>query len=160
LEAVIRAGAFDEFREPRTRQFWQAQYLLRTFGSSCDPGQASLIPPANPDALPRLPVVEPTRLERLQWESDLFGFAVSGHPLELFPDVAWNTYCPVNRLGKYVGQTVSVCGLVVEQRIHHQITGEPMKFLSLADWTGIIETELFCKDIPKLRPRHGSLPGT
>ena len=23
------------------------------------------------------------------------------------------------------------------------ITGEPMKFLSLADWTGIIETELF-----------------
>jgi DNA polymerase III alpha subunit len=38
-----------------------------------------------------------------------------------------------------------VCGLVVEQRIHHQITGEPMKFLSLADWTGIIETELFAK---------------
>jgi hypothetical protein len=34
---------------------------------------------------------------------------------------------------------------VVEQRVHHQITGEPMKFLSLADWTGIIETELFAK---------------
>jgi DNA polymerase III alpha subunit len=34
---------------------------------------------------------------------------------------------------------------VVEQRIHHQVTGEPMKFLSLADWTGIIETELFAK---------------
>jgi hypothetical protein len=26
---------------------------------------------------------------------------------------------------------------------HHQVTGEPMKFLSLADWTGIVETELF-----------------
>ena len=25
------------------------------------------------------------------------------------------------------------------------VTGEPMKFLSLADWTGIIETELFAK---------------
>jgi DNA polymerase III alpha subunit len=34
---------------------------------------------------------------------------------------------------------------VVEQRVHHQITGEPMKFLSLADWTGIIETELFAQ---------------
>ena len=34
---------------------------------------------------------------------------------------------------------------MVEQRIHHQVTGEPMKFLSLADWTGIIETELFAK---------------
>jgi DNA polymerase III alpha subunit len=40
---------------------------------------------------------------------------------------------------------VAVCGLVVEQRVHHQITGEPMKFLSLADWTGIIETELFAR---------------
>ena len=47
------------------------------------------------------------------------------------------------RLGEFIGDTVTACGLVVEQRIHHQITGEPMKFLSLADWTGIIETELF-----------------
>lgn len=31
------------------------------------------------------------------------------------------------------------------QRTHHQITGEPMKFLSLADWTGIVETELFAQ---------------
>ena len=129
----------------RTRQFWQAQYLLRTFGSSSEPGQGWLIPPADPDALPELPVVEPTRKERLHAETELFGFAVSGHPLELFDDIAWDTYCPVNRLEEFVGQTVSVCGLVVEQRTHHQITGEPMKFLSLADWTGIIETELFAQ---------------
>jgi DNA polymerase III alpha subunit len=38
---------------------------------------------------------------------------------------------------------VVTCGLVVEQRTHHQITGEPMKFLTLADWTGMVETELF-----------------
>jgi DNA polymerase III alpha subunit len=40
---------------------------------------------------------------------------------------------------------VTTCGLVVEQRTHHQITGEPMKFLSLADRTGIVETELFAQ---------------
>jgi DNA polymerase III alpha subunit len=90
-----------------------------------------------------LPLNEPTRLERLQAEPELFGFAVSGHPLELFPDVAWDTCCPVNRLRNYVGETVTACGLVVEQRTHHQITGEPMKFLSLADYTGIVESELF-----------------
>jgi DNA polymerase III alpha subunit len=33
--------------------------------------------------------------------------------------------------------------LVIEQRLHHQITGETMKFLTLADKTGIVETELF-----------------
>src|SRR5690242_2745842 len=42
-------------------------------------------------------------------------------------------------------ETVVTCGLVVEQRTHHQITGEPMKFLTLADWTGMAETELFAK---------------
>ena len=145
FELMIRAGAFDDFGEKRTRQFWQAQYLLRTFSSSSEPKQGWLIPPADPAKLPELPVVEPTRKERLQAETELFGFAASGHPLELFDNIAWDTYCPVKRLGEFVGQTVSVCGLVVEQRVHHQITGEPMKFLSLADWTGIIETELFAQ---------------
>jgi DNA polymerase III alpha subunit len=141
---MIRAGAFDSFGEPRTRQFWSAQYLLRTFGTG-ETDQSWLIPPADPNKLPKIPVIEPTRDERLQAETDLFGFAVTGHPLELFKNIAWDTYCPVKRLGEFIGQTVQVCGLVVEQRIHHQVTGEPMKFLSLADWTGIIETELFAK---------------
>lgn len=49
------------------------------------------------------------------------------------------------QLGKHVGETVVTCGWVVEQRTHHQITGEPMKFLTLADWTGIVKTELFAQ---------------
>jgi len=92
-----------------------------------------------------VPLAEPTRREKLEAETDLFGFAVSGHPLELFSEVAWDSYCPVNRLGEFVGETVTTCGLVVELRTHHQITGEPMKFLTLADWTGMEETELIAK---------------
>ena len=143
LEAMIRVGAFDEFGETRTRQFWQAQHLFKTCGASLQSKQGWLVPPPGLEQLPGIPLDEPSRRERLQSETDLFGFAVSGHPLELFDDVAWDTYCPVSRLGEFVGQTVTTCGLVVEQRTHHQITGEPMKFLSLADWTGIVETELF-----------------
>ncbi len=143
LEAMIRAGAFDEFGDARTRQFWQAQHLLKTFAGTAEPGQAWLLPPPGLEQLPGLPLNEPTRLERLQSETELFGFAVSGHPLELFPDVAWDTYCPVNRLGQFIGETVTTCGLVVEQRTHHQATGEPMKFMSIADRTGIVETEMF-----------------
>jgi DNA polymerase III alpha subunit len=86
---------------------------------------------------------EPTRLERLRWETELLDFAASGHPLELYPDIAWDTYFPVNRLREFVGQEVTMCGLIIEQRTHHQITGEPMKFLTLCDWTGMVETELF-----------------
>jgi DNA polymerase III alpha subunit len=95
--------------------------------------------------MPAVPLVEPTRQQRLQWETEYFDFAVSGHPLELFPRIAWDTYCPVTKLGEHIGEEVVTCGLVVEQRTHHQITGEPMKFLTLADWTGLVETELFAE---------------
>jgi len=143
LEAMIRAGAFDEFGETRTRQFWQAQHLVKTYSGQAQPNQGWLIAPPGLEQLVSVPLTEPTRLEKLQAETELLGYAVSGHPLELFSDVDWDSYCPVNRLGEFVGTTVTACGLVVEQRTHHQITGEPMKFLSLADWTGIVETELF-----------------
>jgi DNA polymerase-3 subunit alpha len=142
FEAMIRVGAFDEFGESRARQFWEAQRLLKTF----DPRhshQPWLIPPPGLEHLPQ--TAEPTRQQRLQSEADLFGYAISGHPLELYGNIAWDSYCPVNRLGEFVGKTVTTCGLIVEQRTHHQITGEPMKFLSLCDWTGIIETELFAR---------------
>ena len=153
MEAMIRAGGFDEFGEPRTRQFWQAQQLQKSesrnqkseirnlefdFEAGTNPVAEFL---AENPALLR----EPTRRERLEAETELFGYAVSGHPLELFAEIAWDTYCPVSRLGEHIGETVVACGLVIEQRTHHQITGEPMKFLMLADWTGIVETELFAQ---------------
>lgn len=143
LESMIRLGAFDEFGETRTRQFWRAQHAMRYQRGSANAVQAWLLPPPRLEQRPSIPLNEPSRRERLAAESELFGFAVSGHPLELYDDIAWDSYCPVNRLGDFVGQIVLTCGLVVEQRMHHQVTGEPMKFLSLADKTGIVETELF-----------------
>jgi DNA-directed DNA polymerase III PolC len=145
MEAMIRAGGFDEFGQTRTQQFWETQYLHRTFGTNRESGQGWLLAPPSLERFPGVPLREPTRRERLEAETELFGYAVSGHPLELFADVAWDTYCPVARLGEHVGETVVTCGLVVEQRTHHQITGEPMKFLTLADWTGMVETELFAQ---------------
>ena len=140
---MIRVGAFDEFGAARTTQFWEAQHLIRGFGGHDHPDQGWLLPPPGLERLPGVSLREPDPRERLEAETELLGFAVSGHPLELFPDIAWETYCPIRRLPEFVGQEVVTCGLVVEQRTHHQVTGEPMKFLTLADWTGMVETELF-----------------
>ncbi len=145
LEVMIRAGGFDEFGQTRTRQFWEAQSLRRNKSTVAEHGQVLLLPQPSLEQFPDMSLKEPTRRERLEMESELFGYAVSGHPLDLYADVAWDTYCPVARLGEHIGETVTACGLVVEQRTHHQITGESMKFLSLADRTGIVETELFAK---------------
>ncbi len=153
LEAMIRAGGFDEFGQTRTRQFWESQQFtkrgMRNAECAAENLEFDFEAGANPvsDFFAQNPALlrEPAQRERLEAETELFGYAVSGHPLELFDDVAWETYCPVARLGAHVGETVVTCGLVVEQRTHHQVTGEPMKFLTLADWTGIVETELFAQ---------------
>ena len=155
LEAMIHAGGFDEFGEARTKQFWEAQQIQKSEGGRqrCEGEVRNLefdfeaMTNLVSDFFAQNPTLlrEPTRRERLEAETELFGYTVSGHPLELFDDVAWETYCPVARLGEHVGETVVTCGLVVEQRTHHQITGESMKFLTLADWTGMVETELFAQ---------------
>ena len=143
LEALIRVGSFDEFGLTRTAQFWEAQWLHRKHQGTGDSRQSWLLPPPGLEHLPKVELREPSQAERLDAEDELLGFAVSGHPLDRFPDIAWDTYCSVNRLGEYIGQEVVTCGLVVEQRTHHQITGEAMKFLTIADYTGMVESELF-----------------
>ena len=145
LEALLRVGALDGFGKTRTALFWECQILQRSFGTSLNSKQVWLLPPGGVDRLPEVPLQEPGRQDRLKWEAELLGFPVSAHPLALFEDIAWETYCPVNQLKNHIGEEVVLCGLVIEQRTHHQITGEPMKFLTLADWTGIIETELFAQ---------------
>lgn len=161
MEILIRVGAFDSFGQPRTTQYWESRSLAASMRfeertaltMNPSPGrlfperasQLWLLPPGNLDRLPAVPLAEPTRLDRLRAEEELLGYTVSGHPLELYPDIAWKTYCPINRLREHVGEQVVTCGLVIEQRLFHQVTGEPMKFLTIADTTGIIETELFAR---------------
>src|SRR5712671_5757422 len=70
LEAMIRVGAFDEFGETRTRQFWQAQHLLKTRGAAAQTDQAWLMAPPGLEHLPGIPLNEPTRRDRLEAETD------------------------------------------------------------------------------------------
>ncbi len=145
MDALIRIGAFDEFGASRAAQYWDFKSLAARHEPGPTGAQMWLLPPGGLDRLPSVPLEEPTRLSRLQAEEELLGYAASGHPLELFPNIAWDTYCPIRRLGEFIGQTVVTCGMVIEQRMHHQVTGEPMKFITIADHTGIVETELFAQ---------------
>ena len=144
MERLIRVGAFDEFGEPRTRQFWRLQEVSRSFDTQT--GSGWLIPPPSAShGLKSVALAEPDFQKCLEDEYDLLGFTVSGHPLEMYPGIDWESYCPVARLGQFSKREVVTCGLVIEQRVHHQMTGEPMKFMTLCDWTGIVETELFAR---------------
>jgi DNA polymerase III alpha subunit len=136
MDALIRVGAFDGFGEQRTSQFWQFRELSQW-------GGCTLFPAAGNAALPDVPLREPEVIDNLRAEQELLGFPVSGHPLDMFPGIAWKSYCPVSDLARFCGQRVTVCGLIIEDRIHPQSNGKNMKFLSVCDRSGILECELF-----------------
>ncbi len=135
---LIRAGAFDAFGDSRPAQFWQARRL-----GLWPQGEAWLFPATG--EVPGLPanLESPDDPARMRGEMELFGFTVSGHPLDLHSSIAWDSYCPIFRLAEFPGQSVTVCGLIIEERLHQQSTGDAMKFITLCDHTGFIECEIF-----------------
>jgi DNA-directed DNA polymerase III PolC len=134
--ALLRAGAFDGFGASRTEQFWELRAL-----APWTAGQGLLLEAKK--TVPPVRRTEPDRLQKLRDEMELLGFTVSGHPVELFPEVAWETYCPVGEVRNHAGRRVTTCGLVVAQRLHHQSDGRAMKFISISDRTDILECEIF-----------------
>jgi error-prone DNA polymerase len=134
--ALLCAGAFDAFGSSRTELFWELRAL-----APWTAGQGLLLESRRTE-LPQHRT-EPERLQKLRDEMELLGFPVNGHPVELFPDVAWETYCPVGEVRRHTGQRVTTCGLVIAQRLHHQSDGRAMKFISICDRGDILECELF-----------------
>jgi len=74
---------------------------------------------------------------------ELLGLTVSGHPLDQYPGIPWDTYCPIRDISNYAGHRVTTCGLIIAARSHHQVTRDQMKFITICDYTGIIECEIF-----------------
>jgi DNA polymerase III alpha subunit len=138
---LIRSGAFDSFREPRTTQFWHLQQLADW---PHEGNQGMLFASADrPLRIPEAILTEPSVTDRMKDEQELLGFTVSGHPLDLFRSISWEKYCRIADLGKHFGERVKICGLSFADRIAYQEDGQPMKFISLCDYTGFVETELF-----------------
>lgn len=136
---LIRTGAFDCLGDTRTEQFWHCLHSARDVGLGddwlfCDTAQQTIRAQFRE---------EPTTLQKLQDEQELLGYTVTGHPLDLHPHIAWNTYCPIAELHRYPNQTVTVCGLIIVSRSHLQQNGQPMKFISICDYSGIVECEIF-----------------
>jgi len=137
LHLLLRVGALDSLITSRTETVWDIRQLAQ-YGSSMFSTQKHCKLTA-----------EPPLLEKLRDEFELLGFTVSSHPLDLWPDIAWDTYCQVSHLPECIGQRVTLCGLVVAERTHHQSDGELMKFMTLCDRSGLIETEMFARPFRK-----------
>ena len=140
MQNLIRVGAFDSLGQSRTTQFWELQSL-----AEWPEGQGTLFAEQVRTQVPAVPLTEPDFQAKLRDEFELLRFTVSGHPLDLHPGIGWGTYCPIKDLGFYKGKAVTICGLIIEERLHSQVGGELMKFITVCDYTGIIECEIFAQ---------------
>ncbi|TDU69454.1 DNA-directed DNA polymerase III PolC [Prosthecobacter fusiformis] len=136
---LIRVGAFDSLGGTRTEQFWRCLHSARDDAIDSD----WLFRNTKEEAIRAQFREEPGILQMLQDETELLGYTVSGHPLDCHPNIRWNTYCPISELPRYHRQKVTVCGLIIVSRSHLQQNGEPMKFISICDRSGIVECEIF-----------------
>jgi DNA polymerase III alpha subunit len=133
--ALLKVGALDSFDEPRARTFWR---LCRLEAAAGRPEPLLEAQPADFEIGPQA-----ASLPNPKWEHELLGFPVSCHPLQYFaPHLDWRRYVPASHLLSYLGKEVDVCGLIVAERVHPTDRG-PMKFLTLADYTGFVEAALF-----------------
>ena len=140
MQNLIHAGAFDSFGEKRTAQTWSLHHLARARPARVN---GSLFALDSKTPLSEIPLTEPSYDERLKNEMELLGFTVSGHPLDQFAGIAWDTYCPIKDLAKFAHQQVTVCGLIIQDRLFSQVTGDTMKFLTICDYSGMVECEIF-----------------
>lgn len=144
---LARSGALDCFFDNRHAAVWHAGQLQAAPRSQSIQCSLALFEADNPDdaahqSAPSLPPCPPQ--VKAQWEAELMGFPVSLTPFELWlPEHIQPGVVPIAQLAHYIGREVEIRGLVIATRSHHTVQGELMKFISLADATGIAECTLF-----------------
>jgi error-prone DNA polymerase len=82
----------------------------------------------------------------LKHELETLGFMLSIHPLDRYRDLLNRlNHTPAKDLHKHVGEQVTTIGWLVTGKTVQTKDGDPMKFVSFEDTTGVYETVFFPK---------------
>jgi error-prone DNA polymerase len=143
---LIKAGCFDYTGGTRPELVWK---VLQFFGKKEEKAEPSLFdyamktPSAAPPASCRDYYPEQVMLKN---ESEALGIILSAHPLELYRDALKGMhFVRACDLAGYVGRNVTLIGWLVTGKTVFTSEGDPMKFISFEDTTGIYETVFFPK---------------
>ena len=146
IEALICAGAFDGFGD-RGQLYGNVDNILaynREHVAGKETGQESLFSDiGSVSDLVLQPASEITMMQKLEWEKNLLGVYVSGHPLDaLKKEVDERPRIAQIRVG-YKGTTVVTTGLIESVRELLTKKGDKMAFIKLVDQTDSIELTAF-----------------
>lgn len=159
LESLIKCGALDRFGT-RNQLLMNMDTLLHYAKRAHDEktsGQRNLFGMSDAVQQPRIvlaPAPDAPKKQQLQWEKELLGLYISGHPLDGHRQLLQSLSIPFHTLKEYVGKpTVTLVGMVTNIKRITTKSGEPMLFVGFADHTSEIEAIVF----PKLYQQTSTL---
>jgi len=148
MEALIKAGAFDQFEE-RNKLLQNLERMLeiaREDNKNKNTNQIGLFASTTivtndiklNDAQPA------SEFEKLGWEKELLGLYVSSHPLNSFKKLLEKRTTPLIRVDRtLVDKKIIVGGLISSVKKIITKNGKPMLFLKLEDLTAKAEVVIF-----------------
>ncbi len=151
--ALVHSGCLDSLNTGNSRAVLHWIYALWRRNLACSKGSndiagtlfnkagfSSDVAPAIPD----LPQDIPDQVMRQEF--DVLGFQVENHPITRYKTHIQNAHAvKVIDLPKVIGKTVTVAGWLITGKVVRTKHGDPMKFLTFEDETGIVETVFFPK---------------
>ena len=149
MEALIKAGAFDQFAE-RNQLLENLEKMLeiaRENNKKQNTNQIGLF--ANTSVkinhgIKLDPATPATNFVKLGWEKELLGLYVSSHPLNGFKKLFETRTTPIANLdASYVDKKIILGGLVSSVKKIITKNGKPMLFIKLEDLTGKTEVVVF-----------------
>lgn len=151
LEALIKAGALDEFNE-RGILLANLEYLLQFHKEniSAVKNQTNLfgaIPSAVSAKLKLETAPDIAIAEKLAWEKELLGLYISGHPLDKYRKIFEKRDINIKKITTSMkeGMLVVVGGIIEEVKPIITKKNEAMCFMKMADLSGSIEVVVFPK---------------
>ncbi|MFP4159332.1 MAG: DNA polymerase III subunit alpha [Desulfobacterales bacterium] len=140
--SLIRSGALDRFHPEKHRAglLWQFCAWQKARGDK-NPGGCLFAEPA-PAKIPDLPR-EDSR-QRMRREYAALGFLCGTHPMTLFSDhPSARGAVRAEDIFRYAGRRVRFAGWLITGKTVLSKNGDPMKFVTFEDETGIVETVFF-----------------
>ncbi len=178
LEALAMAGAFDSFRDSHRAQYFykepgeETNFLEKVLRHALNyqnrqmAAQASLFGDEPVSRLPdiQLPQCDPwTKLIKINFEREVTGFYISGHPMDDFR-LEMDNLCTITLtelqqdISAFRGRDLTIGGMVTEVKQGTTQKGNPMGSFIIEDFTDSYRMVLFSEEF--LRFRHLLINGT
>ncbi|OGI72395.1 DNA polymerase III subunit alpha [Candidatus Nomurabacteria bacterium RIFCSPHIGHO2_02_FULL_38_15] len=152
MEALICSGALDDFGERNQLMFNLEKILEHRKSIGANTEQTSLFSLGLESKSMQLEVCQPaTQKQKLDWEKELLGLYVSGHPLDKYDGKSEIRIKDILETGKN-NQVVKIVALPVSYRKIFTRNNEQMVFVKFEDKTGCIEAVIFPKNYRELFP--------